>query len=226
MSTDWIGIVPTTESPFYPYIKVTAGNSMKGIDVLPYRLMKYLMDMPSRGYTPPSDNKYPRARLKKLLYWDGALPLEQPLPTAEQMLSIEFDPTRPGSPPDTERGFRIFPQELVRQSQTSAQSIVRIYLGTTQRMQQKNTYVYRTSVIFCVMVNYDLESNMETQANSRSLAITQAIQEATEGVNFGGIGGLNTYQITKFDDERTNTGYKIYQYIDWNGDDLETDIGT
>lgn len=226
MSSNWIGATPTTDSPYYPYTKVVAGNSLAGAESLPYRMMKYLMDLPSRGYTPPSDNLYPRARLKKLLYWDSERPLDQPLPTPEQISTIIFDPLAPGVPPDAERGYRVFPQELVRQSQTTAQSVLRIYLGTTQRIQMKNSFVYRMTLIHSVMVNYDLESNLQTLDNSRSFAIVQAILDATEGVNFGGIGPLTTYQITKFDDERTNTGYKIYQYIDWNGDDTESPVNT
>lgn len=224
MSTDWIGMTPDTGSPYYPYTKVTAGNTLKGAEILPSRLLSYLADLPERGYTPPDDNIYPRARLKKLLYWDGPRPLEQPLPTAREIKSIMFDPTRPGSPPDAERGYRMFPQDLVRQSVVNAQSVLRIHIGNTTKIQQRNTYIYRIAVIYTVMVNYDLESNMQTEANSRSLAIMQAVQEATEGVNFGGVGGMNTYQITKFDDERANTGYKIYQYVDWNGDDTVTEF--
>lgn len=224
MSTDWIGMNPDANSPYYPYTKVTAGNTLRGIEILPSRILNYLADFPTRDYTPPDDNTYPRARVKKLLYWDGPNPLGQPLPTAKEIKSIIFDPTKPGNAPDEKRGYRMFPQELVRQSVVNAQSILRIHIGNTQRIQQKNTYLYRASVIYTVMVNYDLESNLQTEANSRSLAIMQAVQEATEGVNFGGVGGMNTYQITKFDDECSNTGYKIYQYIDWNGDDISTEF--
>lgn len=216
---DWIGAQPTPESPYYPYQKVIAGASLAQAEEIPYRLTKYLMDLPSRGYTPPSDNRYPRARLKKLMYWDGAKPLSQPLPTPQQMKAIQFDPTAPASPPDSERGYRIFSQELVAQAQDKAQIVLRIYLGSTQRIQMRNTWVYRLTVIYCVMCHYDIECNMQTMGNSRSFAVVQAILEATEGVNFGGIGSMATFQITKFDDERTNTGYKIYQYIDWSGDD-------
>lgn len=218
MSDLWTGRAPSPESPYYPYRKVIGSASMKGAEGLPAQLVRYLMDMPERGYTPPEDNKFPRARLKKLLYWDGPRPLEQPLPSPEQMKSISFDPLSPGTAPDAERGYRIFPQELVRQSQTGAQSIIRVYLGTTQRIQMRNTFVYRLTVIYTVMVNYALESNMETLANSRSYAMVQAIQEATEGINFAGIGGMQTFQISKFDDERAHTGYKIYQYLDFSGD--------
>ena len=141
------------------------------------------------------------------------------MPTAQQIKSIQFDPVHPADPADKERGYRIFPQELVRQSQDSAQTVLRIYLGPANRIQQKNTYVFRQTIIYCIMCNYGIEANMQVMGNSRSYAIVQAILAATEGVNVGGIGSLNTYQITKFDDERVNTGYKIYQYIDWGGDD-------
>ena len=214
----WTGREPEAASPYYPYRKVVAANTMAGAEQLPYLLTKYIMDLPLPGYTPPSGNEYPRARLKKLIYWDGALPLEQPLPTTQQMKSIQFDPYHPGTEPDPKRGYRIFSQELVGQAQTGSQSIIRCYLGGLSRYQLKNEFVWRQQIIWTVMVHYDLESNMQTTEASRSYAIAQAIIEATEGVNFGGVGGIVTRQMTKFDDERTNTGYKIYQDLDWSGD--------
>lgn len=217
MADIWVGREPGIESPYYPYRKVIAANTMAGIEQIPYLLTRYLMDMPLPGYTPPSDNIFPRARLKRLLYWDCPLPLEQDLPTWEQMRSILFDPEHPGSEPDPTRGYRIFSQELVRQAQSVPQSVLRIYLGNMTRFQVKNEFVFRQTVIYTIMCNYALENNMGT-ASSRSAAIAQAVIEATEGVNFGGIGGMITSQMTKFDDERVNTGYKIYQYIDWTGD--------
>lgn len=217
MSEEWLGRKPYIGSPYYPYRKVVDANTMAGAEQLPYILTKYLMDLPLPGYNPPEGNEFPRARLKKLLYWDGPLPLEQPLPTTEQMLSIQFDPEHPGSPPDAERGYRIYQQELVQQAQAVAKTILRIYLGGLTRYQEKNEFVFRQTVIYTVMCHYDLEANTGMAANARSYAIVQAIIEATEGVNFGGIGGMITHQVTKFDDERTNTGYKIYQTIDWHG---------
>lgn len=217
MGDIWTGREPTADSPYYPYRKAIDANTMAGAEQLPYLLSQYIMDLPLNGYTPPSGNEYPRARIKKLLFWDNAFPLEQPLPTTEQMLSIRFDPTHPGTEPDPVRGYRIFPQELVAQAQAVPQSIIRVYLGGLSRFQLKNEFVWRQQIIWTVMVHYDLESNMQTTEASRSYAIAQAIIEATEGVNFGGVGGIVTRQMTKFDDERTNTGYKIYQDLDWNG---------
>ena len=214
----WTGREPDASSPYYPYRKAVDANTMAGAEQLPYLLTKYIMDLPIPGYTPPTSNDYPRARLKKLLYWDGALPLDEPLPNTQQMKSIQFDPYHPGTEPDPIRGYRIFTQELVGQAQANPQSIVRCYLGGLSRYQLKNEFVWRQQVIWTVMVHYDLESNMGTTAASRSYLIAQAIIEATEGVNFGGVGGVVTRQMTKFDDERTNTGYKIYQDIDWSAD--------
>lgn len=213
----WTGREPTADSPYFPFRKVVDGNTMAGAELLPYVLTRYIMDLPFPNYTPPSGNEFPRARIKKLLYWDDAFPLDQPLPTTEQMQSIRFDPTKPGTEPDPRRGYRIFSQELVAQAQAVPQSIVRVYNGGISRFQLKNEFVWRQQVIWTVMVHYDLESNMATTASSRSYLLAQAIIEATEGVNFGGVGGITTRQMTKFDDERTNTGYKIYQDIDWNG---------
>lgn len=218
MADIWTGREPEVSSPYYPFRKVVSGNTMAGAEQLPYVLTKYIMDLPLAGYTPPSGNEYPRARIKKLLYWDGALPLDQPLPTTEQMKSIQFDPYSPGTEPDPVRGYRIFSQELVGQATDTPQSIIRVYNGGLSRYQLKNEFVWRQQVIWTIMVHYDLESNMKTTAASRSYLLAQAIIEATEGINFGGVGGIVTRQMTKFDDERTHTGYKIYQDIDWNGD--------
>lgn len=217
MADEWVGKEPDISSPYYPYVKVTDSATLAGAENLPYVLTRYLMDMPSPGYTPPSDNRYPRARLKKLLYWDGELPLEQPLPTAEQMLSIKYNPLLPDAPPDIERGYRVFPQEMVRQSQHKAQSILRIYLGDATRQWVRDVFVWRQQVVYVVMVNVGMETNTGMTAISRAYDMAQAIVEATEGVNIGGIGALTGTRVSKFDDERINSGYKIYQYIDWNG---------
>ncbi len=221
MADAWVGMQPDVTSPYYPYVKVTDAATLAGAENIPYALCKYLMDLPSPGYTPPSENRYPRARLKKLLYWDGELPLNQPLPTAEQMLSIKYNPMLPDAPPDAERGYRIFPQEMVRQAQHRAQSVLRVYLGDATRVQgrdeMRDAFLWRQQIIYVIMTNVGMETNTGMTAISRAYDMTQAIVEATEGVNIGGIGALTGTRISKFDDERMNSGYKIYQYIDWHG---------
>ena len=89
MNDVWIDRAPTHDSPYWPFRKVGATDTSAGMEQIPYIIVKYLMDLPDgTGYEPPSDNKYPRARLKKLLYWDCPLPLDKPIPTTEQHLRI------------------------------------------------------------------------------------------------------------------------------------------
>lgn len=215
----WLGLDPTHASPYWPYRKVEEAATLAGAEDLTYKLVEYLMDYPDgTGYEPVDDNRRPRVRLAKYLYWDGERPLDQPLPTPEQKRSIQFDPERPSDPPDERRGYRVFGQELVGQAQTDAQTILRVYPGPANLLQGKEKqFVVRQQIIFTVMVSYGLEANMKTRAASRSYNIMQCIKEATSGVNFGGVGGMNMINMTHFDDERTNTGFKLYQYIDWMG---------
>lgn len=217
MADEWIGRTPETSSPYYPFIKAIEGNTMAGVENLTYILRRYLMDMPSAGYTPPSDNVYPRARLKKYLYWDCPLPLEQPLPTAAQMKSIVFDPEKPADPPDVERGYRIFSQSVVQQAQRNAQTVLKIEPYNISRAYEGNTFRLRQYIHYTIMVNYAVESNTGTTVQSRASGILQAIIEATEGVSLGdgSIGGIVTDRAERFDDKYTNVGYHLFQYIDW-----------
>lgn len=219
MADAWTGALPTMDSPYYPYQKVNEADTLAGAEQLPYILCRYLMDLPDgKGYVPPSDNKYPRARLKKLLYWDTPLPLNQPLPSPAQMRQLFFDPERPDRAPDPERGFRLFPQSTVQQSLDKSKSLIRVYMGNAQLLEMRGTHVTRQDVTFDVVVNTGIESNTGMTASSRSYDIVQCIKEAVSGVNFGGIGPMTVRLITKGDDERYNIVYKIYGYIDWCAD--------
>lgn len=206
-------------SPYYPYRKVVEADTLAGMEQIPYKLCRYLMDLPDgKGYVPPTSNKFPRARLKKLLYWDCALPLEKPLPTPQQMRQLFFDPENPDKPPDPDRGYRLFPQNTVQQSLANSKSLVRVYLGDASTFERTGQFITRQTVMFDVVVNTGIESNTGMTASSRAYDILQCIIESIAGVNFGGIGPLTMRMITKIDDERYNLGYKIYCHIDWAGD--------
>ena len=220
---DWLGREPTPESPYYPFIKAVQAPTLAGAETIPYILTKYLCDTSDSQYTPPSDNRFPRARLKKLLYWDCAKPLEQPLPTDEQIQSIRFNPLLPADPPDKVRGYRIFTQEFAQQAQYDAQTRLHIYLGSTNpstntQIIGRKGLIYRVQIIIKILTNYALESNTEMISGSRSFDIAQAVVEATNGVNFAGISPLQVQSITKIDDERVNLGFKIYSLIDFVGE--------
>jgi len=219
MADKWVGEEPELTSPYYPYRKVVEADTLAGLEQIPYKLCRYLMDLPDgNGYVPPESNKYPRARLKKLLYWDTPLPLKQPLPTPQQMRQLFFDPENPDRPPDPDRGYRLFPQNTVQQSIANSKSLVRVYLGDASSWERSGQFITRQTVMFDVVVNVGIESNTGMTASSRAYDILQCIIESIAGVNFGGIGPLALRQITKIDDERYNLGYKIYCYIDWSGD--------
>lgn len=218
MADQWVNVPPDHDSPYYPFRKVVEADTMAGCEDIPYIISRYLMDLPdSTGYVPPSDNRYPRARLKKLLYWDGPRPLDQPLPTTEQTLSILYDPQNPDRPPDAERGYRIFPQNMVQQSMAKSKSLVRVYLSDSQTLTSRGAEINRQDVLFDVIVNAGIEGNMGTTNASRAAAILQALKESVSGVSFGGVGPIIVRRTTKIDDERTNLGYKMYCYIDWAG---------
>lgn len=83
--------------PTYPYEKITTGaNTLRGAETLPHKLLTYLMDLPdANGYEPVDDNSRPRVRLAKYLWYDGANPLANPLPSVEEKRSMLFDPYNP-----------------------------------------------------------------------------------------------------------------------------------
>lgn len=219
MPDEWVGAEPTIDSPYYPYRKVVEADTLAGMEQIPYIICRYLMDLPDgKGYIPPNHNKYPRARLKKLLYWDTPLPLEKPMPSALQIRQLFFDPENPDRPPDPERGYRIFPQNTVQQSLANSKSLIRVYLSDASVLERNGMFITRQDVVFDIVVNVGIESNTGMTASSRAYDILQCIKEATAGVSFGGVGPLTMRRITKIDDERYNLGYKLYCYIDWAGD--------
>lgn len=218
MSDFWVGQAPTHASPYYPFRKVVEQDTLAGIEEIPFILCRYLMDMPDgTGYTPPSDNKYPRARLKKLLYWDTPMPLEKPMPTPEEFRKLLYDPENPDKPADKERGYRLFPQNTVFQAMSDSKSLVRIYLSDADTLERDGQFITRFDVVFDVLVNVGIESNTGMVGSSRAFDILQCIKEATAGVSFGGAGPLTMRRIRKIDDERYFLGYKMYAYIDWSG---------
>lgn len=219
MSDIWTGAEPTHASPYWPYRKVAEADTLAGAEQLPYILCRYLMDLPDgTGYIPPTDNSYPRVRLKKLLFYDDPLPLSQPCPTPDQVRKLFYDPENPDNPPDQEHGYRIYPQNMTEQSLAESKSLIRIYMTNATTLESKGTFITRQYLIFDIIVNNAIESNTGMTASSRSYDIMQAIKEAVSGVNFGGVGPLITQQITKIDDERYNLGYKLYVYVDWCAD--------
>lgn len=176
----------TLDSKWYPYYKVQEGFSdSTELDPIPRKILDYLLDMPDgRGYTPKDDNSYPRCRFWKYLYYDGANPLSNPLPTPAQKKSVLFIPELAEKPP-TGKGYRLIPQVYSKPAQENAQTRVYFYLG---RGIAENDFSEQFSLVFDILTHYEQESNTKAEAYSRSLAISAALKHAFHGVNMAGVG--------------------------------------
>ena len=118
---------PSFDSDTYPYTRVLTGvNRMDGAELIPLKILRYLLDLPdANGYTPTDDNSRPRVRIAKYLWYEGQNPLGQPLPTPQEKLSMLFDGEEPDLNTDEQKrkhpkGYRIYPQVYWGQSELEA----------------------------------------------------------------------------------------------------------
>lgn len=202
------------KSPYYPYIKSGEGFfNFRQFAEFPRKICDYIIDAPKGAYTPIDDNKYPRARIWKYLMYDGARPLDQPLPTIQEKMSVVFNPEQPENPP-TDKGYRLIPQEFIKPAQTEAQTRIYVYMGRTLAPTDDTKYV--ASVVFDVFTHYTYETNTKTDEYSRTGAITAALIEALNGVNMDGIGTFSMSKSVHPDagtkpiyDSNTNIGQEL-----------------
>lgn len=179
-------------SKWFPYQKVQNNNfNFEQYAMFPRLICDYLIDAPQGEYKPKDDNSYPRCRLWKYLYHDGAKPLNQKLPTIKEKLNLLFNPAKPTEPP-TSKGYRLVPQTYIMQAQDTAQTRIYVYLGRGIAQQDDNTY--SVSVVFDVLTHYTYELNTKSDEFSRSGAIVAALMEALNGVNITGVG---TFSMSK-----------------------------
>lgn len=180
-------------SPYYPYKKVIASNTLKGAELIPYKILYYLLDLPdSNGYSPPDNNDYPRCRLAKYLWNDGPRPLDGPLPTPQEKLSMLFNGDNPDINTDEEKrlhpkGYRIFPQRNIAQSLIEAKSILKIYVGRILDDSDFRTIIQCNAEIW---TDPNLASNTRTTARDRTFDIEQCLRESLAGVDIAGVGTI------------------------------------
>lgn len=174
------------KSQWYPYHKIYEGfYDLSQTNIIPRKIMDYLLDMPNGDYTPIDDNSYARARLWKYLYYDGANPESEPLPTPQEKMSVLFDPDEPTNPP-TAKGYRLIPQYYIKPSQTDGQTRIYVYMGRT--IAETDLKV-QLSVVFDIWTHYTEEASTKiSTAYSRVFSISQALMQALHGVNIAGIG--------------------------------------
>lgn len=182
------------DSPTYPYTRVIAANTLKGAEQIPYKIIRYLMDLPdSYGYLPPDNNSYPRCRLNKYLWYDEANPLSNPLPSPTNKLSILFDPDTPDINTDEgkakhPKGYRLFAQRIIGQSNLNAKTILKIYPGRVIDSTDFYTVIGMQAEIWC---NVNLVTNTRTSAYDRCWSIEQCLREALAGVDIAGVGSIH-----------------------------------
>lgn len=174
------------ENKYYPYGKVQSSYiNMEQMSGISKKVCDYLIDAPTAEYDPKDDNSYPRCRFWKYLFYDGAAPLKQPLPSIIEKMSVLFDPKNPENPP-TEKGYRLIPQVFIKPAQTDGQTQVYFYIGRT--VPSSDDFKVSVAVNFIIWTHYRYEANMQTEVLSRISGIEQAIIEALHGVNMTGIG--------------------------------------
>lgn len=211
-------------SPYYPYFKVQEGfYNFKEFAEFPKMLCDYLLDAPKGDYQPIDDNDYPRCRLWKYLYYDGEKPLNNPLPTIQQKMSLLFNPDKPTEPP-TAKGYRLIPQEYIKQSQEDAQTRIYVYMGRTIASRSNTTFT--TSIVFDVFTHYTYELNTKSDIYSRSGAIVAALIDALNGVNIDGVGTFSMSKAVHTDcqtrpifDGNENVGHELVMGLEMSAID-------
>ena len=213
-------------SPYYPYEKVQTGYlTMQGTEEIPYQIIQYLLDLPdATGYAPTNDNTRPRVRLAKYLWYDGPRPLSNPLPTAQEKLSLLFDGDNPVLNTGEQKaahpqGYRLYPQKYWGYSQLGAQTTLKCYVGRTIPL---SPYTSSIGITFEILCNSNQENTTRTSAYSRAYDIEQCIVEALHGVNMTGIGVIDFSRQAHIDngstpiaDEGTNVGRRLKLSVYW-----------
>lgn len=223
-------------NPYYPYEKCNIGfTTLKGAELIPYRLLTYLLDLPDKyGYVPVDDNSRPRVRLIKYIYYDEPNPLAQPLPTPEQKLSLLYSGEKPAITTEEDKekhpkGYRILPQTYTKPTTISAKVLLKCYMA---REIPRSDYKIVLGVNFSTIINYALDNIMGTPVYSRGYAIHQCLVEALHGIDIAGVGTVHYSKPIHGDSGRPNPyhseGDECYDdtffAIDWQESQLPVNL--
>lgn len=197
---------------YSPYEKIYNFWAQSGLEDVPAKLRDYLLMMPSIECPNPIEtNDNPRARFIKYLYYDTPKPLLEKLPTVLERKSIVYDPFNPDNAP-TEKGYRVYTQSIVNQSQMDGQTIVRIIMG---RVFPRDFSV-TVAVDFYIMSNYTTEANTRDVAMLRTWNMELALIQALNGVNIDGVGAFQFNRSlhsdcgsTPINDAQQNVGRRV-----------------
>lgn len=218
-----------TDNPYFPYQKVADYTTIPDAETLLKKIVDYLLDFPMKGYMPPSDTSTPRSRLSRLLYYDVPHPLDQPLPTPAQKISMVFDPESPDVPPDKDKGYRVYPMIYPIQAESMGRTSLKIFMGYAKPVSPMRV---EQSLMFEVLSNTALEGNQATTSLSRTYQICVEILRALNGVNMEGVGGfyfdrrqLTDCGLEPIADKSQNVGYRLTMGLTFMGSEDETSCG-
>lgn len=209
------------ENWYEPYNRLVGYVTLPNADELLRKVLYYLIDMPTPTHQPFTDNRCPRTRISKYLYNDGQRPLDKPIPTVQQKLSLFFDPEKPADAP-SDKGYRIFPQIAITEAQENAQTRLYAFMGF---VDATNDFTSDISLCFRILCNTSYDTNTKDSALSRSWGIAQAIVEALSGVNIEGVGTFYFNRrknaecaIRYITDDQHNVGYQLVMGLTIMGD--------
>ena len=209
------------ENWYEPYNRLVGYVTLPNADKLLQKVLYYLIDMPTPTHQPFTDNRCPRTRISKYLYNDGQRPLDQPIPTVQQKLSLFFDPEKPADVP-SDKGYRIFPQIAITEAQENAQTRLYAFMGF---VDATNDFQSDISICFRILCNTSYDTNTKDSALSRSWGIVQAIVEALSGVNIEGVGTFYFNRrknaecaVRYITDDQHNVGYQLVMGVSVMGE--------
>lgn len=217
---------PSMMSDTYPYERVVpSALRMDGAELIPYKILLYLLDLPDQhGYEPLDDNSRPRVRVAKYLWYEGANPLSNPLPTPQEKRSLLFDGDEPDINTDEQKakhpkGYRIFPQIYWGPAELDAKIILKCFVG---RVIPTSQFSARIGLDFEILVNSNLEGTTRTDAYSRAYDLECAIVGALNGVDIAGVGSVSIDRMAHIDngsrpihDNGTHVGRELHMSITW-----------
>ena len=209
------------------YEQIYPFNNFPNADTLIHDIIAYLLDLPKKGYEPP--DKGARADLIRMLWYDEEDCLDRTkhgLPTVEEKKSLIYNPKIPTpTTAKNPKGYRIFLQPRIGESQTEQKVELRIFAGETYPTSDFRSIQAIEFQILCGMSQDTLLNSV-----SRSYKIVLDLIRALNGVDVGG--GTNTIHFNRdyyhycrtqyFNDGRFNLGYYLTMATEFNtGTDRE-----
>lgn len=189
-------------------------NDLPRAENLTNEIITYLLDMPKAGYTPADEGA--RADIARMLWYDTNDALDRSahaLPTAQEKKTLIYNPKIP-TPTEKQapKGYRIFLQPRIGETQTEQKTELRIFMGETYPVSDFRAMQAIEFQILCGMSLDTMQGGI-----SRSYLMLLSIIRALNGVDIGA--GSNTIHFNRdyyhfsgseyFNDGRFNCGYYL-----------------